>query len=331
MTRKEYFALKKRGQTLTARELIKALKSVRLLYVARTRKVLALLRTIPGGTLSPENRARLTKALGRDECYEKINAALNASRAKVIENSFLADKEYIASAASEAGIELNLSGIFARAATRVDAKYKAKSSALRAGEIVFNRADYSLSSSIWDAVDDFSSKILQIIAAELAAGTDPVKVARLVEQYLAGGPSVVLGRWEQLGIGTREYRARLGTKGADYRTQRLVRTELYRARRDADIQSGAMNPGTTGMYDWNLSSTSTHCSICEDNAANGPYTEARIRELQDESHPNDACYISPVMKDHDTFIAQLRDYSHGADTPGAAEIGSWAAKYGVEG
>lgn len=330
MTRSEYGALKRRGQTLTARELIKALTNVRGLYVCRARKALALLKRMPGGQLSPANRERLAKAIGRDECYEKINALLNGARAKVIDNSFAADKAYLEEAFAEAGASFSLDEAFAREAARVDGRYRAKSSALRLAEVVFNRADYSLSSSVWDAVDDFSSKILQIIAGELAAGTDPVKVARIVEQYLAGGPSVVLGRWEKLGIGTAEYRKRLGTKGADYRTQRLVRTELYRARRDADIQAGAMNPGATGMYNWNLSSTSTHCSICEGNAAGNPYTEERIRALQDASHPNDACYVSPVLRDRASFVQQLKEYAKGDETPGAAAIDVWAAKYGIE-
>lgn len=327
MTRTEYKSLKSKGQSFTAKQVQDKLRKVRVMYQKATKRINRVVSRLPGGKLSDRNRDKILAAVDRESLYKEITGYIDEGRKAVIKSAFDIDREYIEDAFKDAGKTVDLSEMFDRQETRIDRAYEVRNS-LRTHMIVMNRAQYSLSSSVWDSIDGFSDKILAIIQAELDAGTDPVKITKILEEYLAGGADKVLGRWNDLKIGTPEYRKRIGTGGADYRTQRVVRTEIYSARRDADIQSGRMNPGSTGMFTWNLSPFHNHCDTCEGRAEGGTYTAEQIQAMNDDVHPNCGCYMQPVLKDRDEFVQSLRDYVRGDDTPGAAEIDAWAAKYG---
>lgn len=330
MTKSEYRSLKSKGRSLTAKQVQDKLRKVRVMYQKATKRINRVVARLPGGNLSDRNRDRILAAVDRETLYKEITGYIDEGRKAVIKSAFDVDREYIEYAFKEAGKAVDLSEMFDRQADRIDIRYRIKNSIIDNRMIVMNRATYTLSTSVWDAIDGYSDKILAIIQAELDAGTDPVKITKILEEYLAGGSEKILGRWNDLKIGTPEYRKRLGTGGADYRTQRVVRTEMYSARRDADIQSGRMNPGATGMFTWNLSPFHNHCDICEGRAAGGPYTAEEIQSMQDTAHPNDQCFVQPVLKDRDEFVQSLRDYVRGDDTPGAAVIDAWASKYGFE-
>lgn len=330
MTRTEYRSLKTKGQSLTAKQVQDKLRKVRVMYQKATKRINRVVARLPGGKLSDRNREKTLAAVDRESLYKEITGYIDEGRKAIIKSAFDVDKQYIEDAFKDAGKTVDLSEMFDRQADRIDQRYEVKNATVKNYLIVQNRSNYQLSPAIWDAIDGYSDKILAIIQAELDAGTDPVKITKIIEEYLAGGAEKVLGRWNDLKIGTPEYRKRLGTGGADYRTQRVVRTEMYNARRDADIQSGRMNPGATGMFTWNLSPFHNHCDICEQRAAGSPYTAEQIQALQDTSHPNDQCFVQPVLKDRDEFVQSLRDYVRGDDSPGAAEIDAWAAKYGFE-
>lgn len=323
------------------------------MYQKATKRINRVVIILPGGYLSDKSRERILAAVDRESIYKEITDYIDEGRKAVIKSAFDVDREYIEDAFKDAGKMVDLSEMFDRQADRIDQRYEAKNSvpqsvidsleartkhvfstdafgraSYRQIPLIQNRATYQLSPAIWDAIDGYSDKILAIIQAELDAGTDPVKITKILEEYLAGGAEKVLGRWNDLKIGTPEYRKRLGTGGADYRTQRVVRTEMYSARRDADIQSGRMNPGSTGMFTWNLSPFHNHCDECEGQASGGEYTAEQVQSFNDSKHPNCQCYCQPVLKDRDEFVQSLRDYVRGDDTPGAAEIDAWAAKYG---
>jgi hypothetical protein len=328
MTTGEYKSKKAKTNKETAKQVQDKLRKVRVMYLKATKRINRVVARLPGGTLSPSNRDKILSAVDREALYKEITGYIDDGRKSVIKSAFDVDREYVEDAFKDAGKTVDLSAMFDRQADRIDQKYKAHNSVIQQSLITQNRATYTLSPSIWGAIDGFSDKILAIIQAELDAGTDPAKITRILEEYLAGGAEKVLGRWNDLKIGTPEYRKRLGTKGADYRTQRVVRTEMYSARRDADIQSGRMNPGATGMFTWNLSPFHNHCDECESRASGGEYTAEQIQALNDDNHPNCGCYAQPVLQDRDSFVQSLRDYVRGDETPGAAEIDAWASKYG---
>lgn len=328
MTKQEYRSLKSKGQSLTAKQVQDKLRKVRVMYQKAAKRINRIVARLPGGKLSERNRDKILAAVDRESLYKEITGYIDEGRKAIIKSAFGVDREYIEDAFKDAGKTVDLSEMFDRQADRIDHRYEVKNATVKNYLLVQNRATYQLSPAIWDAIDGFSDKILAIIQAELDAGTDPVKITKIIEEYLAGGAEKVLGRWNDLKIGTPEYRKRLGAGGADYRTQRVVRTEMYSARRDADIQSGRMNPGSTGMFTWNLSPFHNHCDKCEDRASGGEYTAEQIQAMNDSNHPSCSCYAQPVLKDRDEFVQSLRDYVRGDDTPGAAEIDAWAAKYG---
>ena len=325
MTTLEYLSAKKRNNSATASTVRDSLVKVRRMYAKVLKRMNRAIARLPQAELSSRSRERILASVPRDKLFTDITALIDTGRKKVIKRTFDIDRKYVEDAFKEAGKPIVLESVFDRQAGKIDKAYKIKNATVNHSLLVQNRARYSLSPSVWDAIDGFSDKILAIVEAELKAGTDPVKITKILEEYLAGGSEKVLGRWLQLGIGTPEYKKRIGKGGADYRTQRVVRTEMYNARRDADIEAGRMNPGTTGMFNWELSPVSNSCEICEGKASNGPYTAEEAQALTDSGHPSCACLINPVLKDRDEFMAELQAYVEGEDNA----IADWASVYGI--
>jgi hypothetical protein len=325
MTNAEYIRLKKRNNSATASTVRDNLLKVRRMYAKVLVRMNRVIARLPQAELSNRNRERILASVPRDKLFTEITGYINAGRKKVVKRTFDIDRKYIEDAFRDAGKPINLESVFERQAGKIEKRYAVKNATVNHSLIVQNRARYSLSPSVWDAIDGFSDKILAIVEAELKAGTDPVKITKTLEEYLAGGSEKILGRWLQLDIGSPEYKKRIGKGGADYRTQRVVRTEMYNARRDADIESGRMNPGATGMFNWTLSPVSNSCDICEDRASGSPYSAEEAQRLTDENHPQCACLLSPILKDRDEFIDELKAYIDGEDNA----MADWADLYGI--
>lgn len=320
MTRARYIELKKAEKKAHA-VLVQVTKldarKVMLKGYARMERVLISLPRVP---LNEDNKKRLLSAYARSAVKVGLTSVLDTGIEKAIKIAIKPVLAYTTGCFSDAGIDKDIAPAFATLERRL--KRRLKVSNFQPVQVFRNRTGYDLSPAIWDAVDGFSDRILAIIEAELAAGTDPVKIARMLEEYIAAGtPEKILGRWGHLEIGSPEYRQRLGTSGADYRTQRVVRTELYHAIRTADIESGSMNPATTGMFNWMLSPSHIDGGChCADWAASGPYTKDEISDLRNQAHPNCFCLIEPVLIPHDEFMKKLRDYASGK---GSSDIEAW--------
>lgn len=325
MTNAEYIRLKKRNNSNTAKVVRDNLLKARRMYAKVLMRMNRVIARLPQAELSSRNRDKIIASVPRDKLFTEITGYINDGRKKVVKRTFDIDRRYVEEAFRDAGKPIDLEAVFERQAGKIDKRYNVKNATVNNYLIVQNRANYKLSPSVWDAIDGFSDKILAIVEAELKAGTDPVKITKILEEYLAGGSEKILGRWLQLDIGSPEYKKRIGKGGADYRTQRVVRTEMYNARRDADIESGRMNPGATGMFNWTLSPVSNSCEICEGRASGSPYSAEEAQRLTDENHPQCSCLISPVLKDRDEFIGELQDYINGADNL----IADWASVYGI--
>lgn len=325
MTQAEYLSAKKRNNSATASTVRDSLIKVRRMYAKVLKRMNRVVARLPQAELSSSNRERILASVSREKLFTEITGYIDTGRKKVIKRTFDIDRRYVEDAFREAGKPIDLEAVFDRQAGKIDKRYKIKNATVNYSLLVQNRSNYKLSSSVWDSIDGFSDKILAIVGAELKAGTDPVKITKILEEYLAGGSEKILGRWLQLDIGSPEYKKRIGKGGADYRTQRVVRTEMYNARRDADIEAGRMNPGATGMFNWTLSPVSNSCEICEGKATNGPYTAEEAQALTDSGHPSCACLINPALKDHDEFMAELQAYVGGDDNA----IADWASIYGI--
>ena len=286
MTEREYQSAKKRNNSATASTVRDNLIKVRRMYAKVLKRMNRVVARLPQAELSSRNRERILASVPREKLFTEITGYIDTGRKKVIKRTFDIDRKYVEDAFKAIGVTKDLSEAFDRQAGKIDRRYAVKNATVNYSLLVQNRARYSLSPSVWDAIDGFSDKILAIVEAELKAGTDPVKITKILEEYLSGGSEKILGRWLQLDIGSPEYKKRIGKGGADYRTQRVVRTEMYNARRDADIEAGRMNPGATGMFNWTLSPVSNSCEICEGRASSGPYDAETIQALQNDIHPN---------------------------------------------
>lgn len=178
---------------------------------------------------------------------------------------------------------------------------------------------YSFSDRIWKTGTDDSGRpasvradwqerIKMTVAAGIAQGRDPAKIAKDIQVYTKDGKEHLLKRWGGLERGTAEFAKRL-PKNIDYRAARLVRSELYASLQDAQVSSGRKNPASDGLYDWVLSNGRQHWECeCEALAAGSPY---KADEVPSYPHPNCLCYVRPHLIDMDKFVADLAAWAKG--------------------
>jgi hypothetical protein len=204
------------------------------------------------------------------------------------------------------------------------------------------RQSYSLSKSLWAAVEDTEDKIMDVVWGGISQGRDVRTVAADLMAYLKGGPDIIKGRWGKLKPGekilkgghwqyatdeARQYAKRLGSKGVDYRAMRLYRSEIHRHQQEAAVEDGEDNPACTGEYDWILMpGREVWLCGCEELATGGPYTKDTIPPYP---HPNYDCMVRPRLKDHKEFMRDLKDYVKGVPSEGANEISLWAQEHGL--
>jgi hypothetical protein len=172
---------------------------------------------------------------------------------------------------------------------------------------------YTFSWRVWGADGlrpDWLNSIKMTVAAGIAQGRDPAKIALDIQAYTANGKVALLNRWGQLERGTSEFAKRL-PKRIDWRAARLVRSELGASLQDAEVLSGRVNPAGTGEYDWVLSPI--HSDVwgcdCSDLAAGGPYA---ADDIPTYPHPNCFCSVRQRLMDHAEFMADLAQWAQGA-------------------
>jgi hypothetical protein len=340
MTRKEYRAKKRAVRRAYQRANREALSVTRAEYIKAVQGFKRIVSRLPSVPLTGANEGRLKESIDRKELFDFQKGVIQKYGLVAMEKSSEIDAEYLSQAFEEARLGVSIEqieNIFKEQHERLLKRFQVANSLQgfkptrnEKSFLLQNRASYTLSDSIWGGIDSFTDKILAYVQGSLEAGIDPAKIARGLEEYLKAGSAVVLGRWGSLVPGDSEYRKRLGKAGADYRTQRVVRTELYQMIRDNEVAHAKTNPALTGMFDWVLSPDHIDWDCdCPELAAGGPYTAEEAQGYSDSIHPNCRCVLDPVMKDDEAFMKSLEDYVSGEDTDGAREIEQWAARYGL--
>lgn len=182
-----------------------------------------------------------------------------------------------------------------------------------------NKSGYTFVESIWNLFDkdglpigvngDYQYRIKNLIQTGLAQGRDAVKVSTDIMEYVEKGKDAVFkpGRYGRLEPGTAAYKARIPDT-IDWRALRLVRSEMYMSLQNASLEQGKFNPGCNGQYNWVLTQGTLHSCICPDLAKASPYPEKKIPEYP---HSNCMCTITPLLRDHDQFIADMVKFSRG--------------------
>lgn len=157
---------------------------------------------------------------------------------------------------------------------------------------------------------DWQERIKMTVAAGIAQGRDPAKIAKDIQVYTADGKIALSKRWGSLERGTAEFAKRLPGR-IDWRAQRLVRSELYASLQDAQLASGRRNPASTGLFDWVLSQGRQHWECeCESLAAGSPYKADNIPTYP---HANCLCSIRPRLMDLKEFVSDLTRWAKGSD------------------
>ena len=180
---------------------------------------------------------------------------------------------------------------------------------------------YTFSTRIWDIGAGFQDDMKRVLSSGIAQGRDPVKIAADIEKYISGGKPVLMKRYGKLKAGTARFVRRI-PQNVDYRAMRLVRTELYAALKEADVEAGKVNPGAEDLYDWimNAGRADWDCD-CPEYARNSPYAAA---EVPTQPHPNCGCYIQPRLKDRREFVADLVKWTNGTSVE---YLDRWKSEY----
>jgi hypothetical protein len=156
--------------------------------------------------------------------------------------------------------------------------------------------------------EDWLERIRLTVAAGIAQGRDPAKIARDIQVYTADGKVALVERWGKLVRGTPEFAKRL-PRNLDWRATRLVRSELGASLQDASVLSGEANPGCDGLFDWVLQLGRLHYGCeCPDLAAGGPY---KRDEIPTYPHPQCGCWIRPHLREIAVFTADLKRWVRG--------------------
>lgn len=214
------------------------------------------------------------------------------------------DSRYVLAAVAEAGAAKSVTSVVMGRLTAAVNRKLVESLATRIWS-----DGYTFSERCWNLREDWLERIKSTVAAGIAQGRDPVKIARDIQVYTADGKVALAQRWGKLERGTAEFAKRIPGR-VDWRAARLVRSELYASLQDAGIAAGEINPGATGEFDWVLSpGREDWPCACAEFAVGGPY---KADQVPTYPHPHCQCTVRPRLRDRKEFVADLRKkFVHG--------------------
>jgi len=278
--------------------------SIRQIYVRAAEQVAQELRGMPPG-LTRNHLLALEKTLSREA--EKINASVSALAKSGMNEAVGLGARPIDSRLFEALNE----AIVPISIARIQRGFGDVNSA--AVEALWARTykGLNLSQRIWDHSQSARDAMRDIIHTGVAAGRDPVKVARDLERYVRQGSATLAEDYPNM-------MARMGRrvpKDLCYESLRLTRTEYSKAYMEGTYSRGRVNPSYHGVR-WMLSDAHNVAmpdgDICDDIAEANLYNLGPgvypVGEEPVHPHPNCLCYVVPYLVDTDTFVLQLKKW-----------------------
>lgn len=150
-----------------------------------------------------------------------------------------------------------------------------------------------LSQRVWLAGQSQREGIARMLREGMAAGTDPLQIAKGLEDYLTPEGRRTTTLTPRSGLG-------------NYSSRRLARTEVTRAFGQATLFANERNPFVTASK-WNLSgSHGKHADVCDERARRdnglGPGVYRHGDFPSYPGHPSCRCFITAVTPD-DTAAA----------------------------
>jgi hypothetical protein len=170
------------------------------------------------------------------------------------------------------------------------------------------QSGYTYAESIWYASMDYQDQMRQVIQLGLSQGRDFIKIAGDLNVYTKDGKLKLFKRIGKLQRGTQEFKKRIRTQ-VDYRSLRILRSELYASLQDASKLSGYYNPGCNGLYDWYKTIAEDFDCPCPEYEAGSPY---ELNNVPSYPHPNCSCIVRPRLRDRKEFVNDLVSWKNGA-------------------
>lgn len=183
-----------------------------------------------------------------------------------------------------------------------------------------SQAGYTFSESVWNAGLDYQIQMKRVIDLGFSQGRDILDIAKDLDEYVADGKQRLIKRIGKLKRGTSEFAKRIRQK-VDYRSFRILRSEMYASMQDVSKFNGQYNPGASGLYDWFRTLVEDFDCVCPKNEADNPHT---LENVPGFPHSNCSCVIRPRLRPQKQFIEDLTRWSNGESV---GYLDDWNMKY----
>lgn len=199
--------------------------------------------------------------------------------------------------------------------------YQTNSDVLKAFQQRKISGEFHLSEAIWDQSENMKQEMEYAISSALEKGIDAVTLSKRLSKYLKD--------FDKL---KDDYKERFGKavecEDCEYRSLRLARSEINMAYRTAEWTRWQQMDFVIG-YEIKLSKSHhdrmPHGDICDDLAGKYP------KDIKWTGwHPNDMCYVVPILKDEDDFWADDGEPSKNEVTEVPDNMKNWLADHADE-
>lgn len=199
--------------------------------------------------------------------------------------------------------------------------YQTNSDVLKAFQQRKISGEFHLSEAIWDQSENMKQEMEYAISSALEKGIDAVTLSKRLSKYLKDFDSLKDDYKEKYGKAVE-------CEDCEYRSLRLARSEINMAYRTAEWTRYQQMDFVIG-YEIKLSKSHhdrmPHGDICDDLAGKYP------KYIKWTGwHPNDMCYVVPILKDEDDFWADDDEPSKNEVTEVPDNMKNWLADHADE-
>lgn len=329
MTQKEYQAAFRAARQQSAQIIMQVRRELKKVYTEASALVSAEVARVETAGLS-DLTSNAWKQINdqlqaaADIISSKVEEVTPLSISKAYKGYLDADTEYIMDAVKQAGNDYITEAGLRNMGVGVDFRL------LQAQATRVLQDGYTFSERVWNIFDgdgkpigvngDYQYRIKNLILTGQAQGRDNIKIAKDIQVYVSKGKDAVFkpGRYGKLIPGTAQYKARIsGT--VDWRSLRLVRSEMNMSLQEAGRLEGTLNPAALNLFNWRkqkgnpidpVNNNNANSGLrCIDLEANGPYKEDEIPLYP---HSNCGCSVEPVLMDQKQFVADLKEWTPGS-------------------
>lgn len=199
--------------------------------------------------------------------------------------------------------------------------YQTNSDVLKAFQQRKISGEFHLSEAIWDQSENMKQEMEYAISSALEKGIDAVTLSKRLSKYLKDFDSLKDDYKEKYGKAVE-------CEDCEYRSLRLARSEINMAYRTAEWTRYQQMDFVIG-YEIKLSKSHhdrmPHGDICDDLAGKYP------KDIKWTGwHPNDMCYVVPILKDEDDFWADDDEPNKNEVTDVPENMKNWLADHADE-